>query len=156
MSYLSVGGSSDFIEIAGRRIYDKGNLVVLNANSAGGVGSRYDSPRNLEGGFYTVPAGKKLLILGINLQCIAGGSGLYKSIVSIGYGDNGVIDTLTPPTNLVISVPLARNTQHGAAVDYPRTAVLCDYTVPAGKIPCFSTNGDYGGRVFMVCLLEDA
>ena len=65
MSYLSVGGSSDFIEMAGRRVYlPNPNLKILSARTW--TASAYSScTTDGVSNFYSVPTGKKFTMMGV-------------------------------------------------------------------------------------------
>ena len=104
------------------------DIVLLSANPSAGKYKTFESPVSTN---YQVPAGKKLDLLRL-LGCHLTGCGG----VMIGYGDDVVNNSSSPPTNFV---PIFMSIQTKLSPDMVDIPIFSQ--VPAGKYPCAKSLG---------------
>jgi hypothetical protein len=117
---------------------DGDNVITLTNSQEGITGGNYDTWTFPQGTAYQVPTGKTL-ILGY-LGGIPDSSPNTTFHLRIGYGDDDVADSASPPTNAVFLWNVSIDASVAAV---PINRDLPPISIPAGKYPWIKADNDY-------------
>ena len=135
----SVTGAINTVTVGGTTIPLSSLIVLSGATTTSGT--VYQTLYK-DGSKYTVTSGKTLYIFAARYQSTGASS------FNLGYGDTGVDNTTTAPTNAVTklsgaSVGAAGANLYVSSSSYPLntpTEMSVYFTIPAGKLPYMVTN----------------
>ena len=141
---------ANFFKVGSGATDNPSNIITISAPTAKGTND-YETMEFPVGTDYQVPSGKTLYITKIIAGTNAGSADF-----AIGYGDTGVANGTTPPTNFVQITPNRMypfKYVNGSGSSGVTTDIDVWIPIPALKYPCVRSNGTAGAYVSAIGIL---